>query len=76
VELANVERYINRGINVDSIVIRTKGKGASRCPKCPIKKTFFRDIDDKLRATLPKIWKFIHMESLNETLYDSSKPNQ
>jgi hypothetical protein len=71
-----LEDYINQGINIDSVVIRNKGRGASRCPRCPTKKTFYRDYDDKLKKILPKIWKFIHLESLNDILYDSSNPNK
>jgi hypothetical protein len=74
-EFHQLENFISKGILVDDIFIFGKQGGASVCPKCTKNKIRYTALDDKLRVRVPKIWKHLHLDSLNDVLFDSTIPN-
>jgi hypothetical protein len=35
----------------------------------------YLDLDENLRIRIPKIWKYLHLESLNKELFNSKNPD-
>jgi hypothetical protein len=74
--LDKIESNICDGIIVDQVIIFGKGNGADKCPKCTNSKTKFLDENQNLRDRVPHLWKKLHADSLNKTLFDSKYPDR
>jgi hypothetical protein len=70
-ELQRLEEFLTKGVNITSIYLFGKEGNSDKCPKCTERKVYYLDLEESLRRLLPNIWSHIHLESLNETLYDS-----